>query len=183
MEGTAEISLKRSVSDVSPGVRSSVRPPVARPPAVEDQLRARAAEHRAARAAEAEEPAETTEAETGGAPEEAIKGREDLSTIDVELPDGRVVHFGPPEGIALQLRIAALLGDKLTSYTAHIMRTLMCVRAIEGKVMTPIANGVDAQRVANLIGEDGVDLLGLALQTYWPPMTPADLKVVKKNLR
>ncbi len=111
------------------------------------------------------------------------KPRENIESLEIKLPDGRVVVFGPPAGVALQMRIANLLGPDLNNFTAMMARAMMSVRTIEGQPPGAIGNMVDVQRVANMLGEDAVDLLMLALNQYWPPVTVAELQIVKKNLR
>lgn len=135
------------------------------------------AEHAALAAAEAQD------GEGEGGDEAATATREDVETVELKLPDGRMVLFGPPSGVATQLKVASLLGADLNPYTSHLMRSLLSVRQIDGKPVPAIGNRVDAHRVANMVGEDGVELLGVALNTYWPPVSIADLAVVKKNLR
>lgn len=107
----------------------------------------------------------------------------DYDSIEIGLPDGRVVLFGPPTGVATQLRVASLLGPRLNNYTSSLMRTLMSVREVSGVKIPPVDSDVAAQKVANLLGEQGVDLLQLALEKYWPPAKVSDLTVLKKNLR
>lgn len=110
------------------------------------------------------------------------KPRERVESLEIKLPDGRVVLFGPPTAVALQMRIAGLVGDNLNNFTATFAKTILSVRNIDGQPVPAVGNMVDVQRVANMIGEDGVDLLMLALNQYWPPVTIGELQVVKKNL-
>jgi hypothetical protein len=109
--------------------------------------------------------------------------REDLDSVEFELPDGRTIILGPPPGIALQIRISNMLGPKLDAYTAALYRALLSVRQVGSELTRPLVNEVDAQALANKIGEDGVDLCILAMNKYWPPVTTKDLRIVKKNPR
>jgi len=109
--------------------------------------------------------------------------RENVESLEIKLPDGRIVVFGPPNGVALQMRIANMLGNDLTQFNAMLVKSMLSVRSIDGQPPGAVTNMVEVQRVANLLGEDGVDLLMLALNQYWPPVTTAELQIVKKNLR
>lgn len=143
-----------------------------------DQVAAKRAALHAASLAGAEHQAAQEEAQ-----QEPAAPREDIESLEIALPNGTLVHFGPPAGVALQMRIASILGQTLNEYTAGMCKTVMSIRSIDGKTIPPVGNLVDVQRVANMVGEEGVDLLMMASATYWPAVTIADLQIVKKNLR
>ncbi len=110
--------------------------------------------------------------------------REDVESITVELPDKSVVVFGPPVGVSLTTRIAALSGSQnLNEAMDMIARVCMCVRSINGKKTQPIGNMVDVQKMSNRLGDDGLDLLAFAMKQHWPGVRLQDLRIVKKNLR
>lgn len=149
-------------------------------PPTQDQIeQLRRDTHAATHAAHATDAAAAEATDTAA----ADTPREDLDSVELELPNGKTAIVGPPPGIALQLRISNLLGAKLDNFNSTVYRALMCVRQIDSEIMRPITNEVDAQAVANKLGEDGLDLCMLAVNTYWPPVTRKDLRIVKKNPR
>ena len=112
------------------------------------------------------------------------KPREDVDSVEVKLPNGLVVEFGPPAGVALTFKLAQILGDMVANPGANMaMRILMCVRKIEGIPVAMPQNMVEAQGLANRISDDGLDHLASVYMTYWPNLTVKDLGVLKKNLR
>jgi hypothetical protein len=122
--------------------------------------------------------------DTGAEDPPAPVVREPIDSIEVKLPNGLHVVFGPPPGISLSTRIAR----DFPQYDANgqmntIVRTLMCVREIDGKKPKPIASDVEIQALSNVIGDLGLDLLTAALSEYWPPVTRRDLLQIKKNHR
>jgi hypothetical protein len=129
----------------------------------------------------------------GSAPEESVPApeREDIDSIEITLRDGRVVEYGPPGNISLSDRIARLYSARsladggpdpgLTEY--RLTRLLMGVRAINGNPVHPVTNLVERTRLANQLGDQAIDLLNLFDNRHWPPLTEAELPVVKKNLR
>ena len=179
------LEVRKTISDVSPGARRDFQVgaeaqrarEAARPAAVTEQHRKIQERARAATAQDtAAEP--TEDAADGAAP------REDVESIELEMPNGATILFGPPPGVALQMRVASILGNDLSAYTAQVVRSMLCVRQINGRNAPQISNMVDVQKVMNMIGgEDAVDLTCLALTQYWPPATVKDLRVIKKNLR
>jgi hypothetical protein len=122
-------------------------------------------------------------AEPGPTKETAPPPRESVDSVELALPDGRTILFGPPPGISLNLRIPELLGEEMTRVNALVLRVLLSVRAINGSPPPQIFNKVDMHKVAHVLGDDAIDALAIALDLYWPPVTVKDLRVVKKNLR
>jgi hypothetical protein len=110
--------------------------------------------------------------------------REPIDTIELDLPNnGLHVKYGPPMGVSLNLRIADLLGDDTNATKVIIVRTLLCVREVDGKPAPAIGTMVDVQKLANMIGDDGIDALYLLHNATWPPLTVLDLPAIKKNPR
>lgn len=117
-------------------------------------------------------------------PAEAPELPEDLESVELQLPNGAVVEFGPPPGISLQMRLARMLGSENANLVAQgLYRILMCVRSINGQKVPAITTKLEAERVANLVGDNGIDILSITYHTYWPPPKVNDLPVVKKNQR
>lgn len=115
---------------------------------------------------------------------ESHEAQEDIETIEVELPNGHVVVFGPPSGISMTMRIALMFGaENPNRLTTTMMRTLFCVRSVDGRSVSPISNTVEAQALANILGDDGCDLLFDLLMATWPPPTTKSLKIIRKSAR
>ncbi len=108
---------------------------------------------------------------------------EQLDSVIVQTPAGEV-EFGPPSGVSMTLRIAQMLGDSNGNrlYLAAL-RTLMCVRKIDGKPVTPVTSEVEAQYLANLLGDSTVDYLFTVYVENWPPPGKGELQVLRKNKR
>lgn len=109
--------------------------------------------------------------------------REPVESIELMLPNGRAVEYGPPHDVSLSLRIVDILGDETAAAKVVIVRTVLCVRKIDGRKPPGVANMVDVQKIANMISDDGLDILYVLHNTHWPPITSRDLPAVKKNLR
>lgn len=120
----------------------------------------------------------------------AAPEREDLESIEIPLRDGRIVEYGPPTNVSLSDRIARLYSGRaiaeggpdpgLTEY--RLTRLLMGVRAVDGRPVQ-VTNMIERTRLANLLGDQGIDLLNFFDRKHWPPLTEAELPIVKKNLR
>lgn len=116
--------------------------------------------------------------------DDTIEPVEDLDSVELDLPNGMRVEFGPPSGISLSMRIIRLLGEQSSnSLAVGILRILMCVRSINGAPVAPITTQIDADKMANRIGDDGIDILSTVYAQYWKPVRQNDLKLIKKNLR
>ena len=144
-----------------------------------DDIRAKRAKlHQKFEEREAVEKAEPVTLEAPEAPDE------NLESIEAELPDGSIVEFGPPSGISLSMKIIRILGERAANEVeANILRVLMCVRSIDGVKQSSITTQIDAEKLANKIGDDGLQILAALYRLNWKPVTTKDLKVVKKNLR
>lgn len=109
--------------------------------------------------------------------------REPIESVIVQTPAGEV-EFGPPPGVSLTLRLAQMLGESNPNrlYSA-MLRTLMCVRKIDNKAVTPITSEVEAQYLANLLGDGVIDYLFSVMVETWPPPAAGELQVLRKNKR
>lgn len=109
---------------------------------------------------------------------------ENLESIDVELPNGMIVNFGPPSDISLTMRIIRLIGDQAAeALTNRVYRILLSVRSVDGVPVTPITNTIEADKLANRLGDAGLDVLSIVMLTYWKAARAKDLKILKKNQR
>ncbi len=147
----------------------------AQTPAPEPKLSAVAARRAQMQAKAAREHQEEPEAMPEAAP------REDVESVELSLPDGRVVEFGPPNGVSLTLRVATF--PDMPPRAVGLVQVLMCVRSIDGQAQRPLNNMVDVQKLANTLGDPAIDLLATLYTELWPPLSPSDLPTIKKNLR
>ncbi len=110
--------------------------------------------------------------------------REDIDSIEVPLRSGMTIEYGPPNGISLLDRIARFYGGRDPSVSEfRLTRVLMGVREINGRPVAPLTNEVERTKLANRIGDEGIDLLFYYDRTYWPPLRQVELPTVKKRLR
>lgn len=137
---------------------------------------------RAARAALAETVNEQKSAPAPAPAAQEHEVDEDLESVEVQLPNGLVVEFGPPSGISLTMKIIKLLGDAPDIATS-VYRILLCVRSVNGKPVTPITNTIEAEKLANQLGDVGIDILAMVSKAHWKPIRLAQLPVIKKNQR
>ncbi len=108
---------------------------------------------------------------------------EHLSSIEVELPGDIRVKFGPPPGVSLTMRIINLAGQRDLGMQASMMlRVLLSVQEVNG-VPKIITNLLDAQKLANDLGDHALDLLSILFVQYWRTPSLQALRVVKKNPR
>ncbi len=106
----------------------------------------------------------------------------DVESLEIQLPNGLLVEFGPPSGISLTMRVAMLFPNASSSIDM-IARVCLSVRTINGRRVKDISNEVTLTQMCNVLGDVGLDLLGQALVTHWAGMKLSDLQIVKKNLR
>ena len=108
---------------------------------------------------------------------------EQVDSVVVQTPVGEIV-FGPPAGISLTLRIANIMGeDNPNRVQSAMLRTLMSVRSIDGKPVSPINSQIEAQLLANMLGDRVLDYLYSTLNEIWPPPGKGELQVLRKNKR
>lgn len=108
---------------------------------------------------------------------------EQLDSVVVKTPIG-IIEFGPPTGISTTLRIALMMGeDNPNRMQTAMLRTLMSIRTIDGSKISPINSMVEAQALANIVGDGVLDYLYGMLTEYFPAPRKADLQVLQKNKR
>jgi hypothetical protein len=121
----------------------------------------------------------------------ASNGTEDSPLV--ELPDGRRVVLGRPNGsvIALVVKITAELtrgmkvGDEpqlvAMSYLEPYVKALLHVRSIEGKPTIPVSNAETYQTLADNLSDDGINEIQRAILEHWPPPSAEHRAEIKKN--
>jgi hypothetical protein len=115
--------------------------------------------------------------------EDRTPAAEPLDSIVLQTPIGEI-EFGPPAGVSLTLRIAIMMGEENPNRIQNAMlRTLMSVRSIDGKHVSPVGSMVEAQALANMLGDGVLDFLYLTMVETWPPPKKADLQILRKNKR
>lgn len=180
MPAAAQITVNRDAAAVQAAIEEANRLPEEQAHA----LRKRRAELRERARAEAASGQFAGADDAAQDEMEDVAPREDVVAVVVALPDGRQVEFGPPQGVSLTMRIMTAFGQQQMSPTSEVrMKTLMCVRAIGGVPVRAIGNIVDAQRIANELGDEAIDLLTEAYIEYWPPPRRTDLRVIQKKMR
>ena len=142
-----------------------------------DQIKARKAElHAKAAKEDAALDVPAVAVETASGP------RQSVESVELILPDGRYVLFGPPAGISLTMRIINL-GGQQSSMKNTLLRVLMCVREIEGVKPEVVADDISATKLANILGDDAIDVLSAVYLENWPGVKKSELPRIKKNLR
>lgn len=171
----------RLTRDIAEEVRNSQ---AAKPPGGEESLAAAATRDKVA-AMHTEQHARSSADNTEQAPDaEDVVPREDIATVELALPDGRQVVFGPPDGVSLTTRIAMMrAGQPPSEPLDMITRCCLCVRSINGKPPPVLSNQVDVAKLANQLGDNALDILAFVLSQYWPAVKLSELQIVKKNLR
>lgn len=181
MTATTTISVNRNAAEVQAAIEAANRLP-------EDQAQAlrqhRAALRERARTEAASGQFAGADDAAGAEAEEAALPREDVAAVVIALPDGREVEFGPPAGISLTMRLMTGFPQvPMTQANEIWLKTLMSVRAIDGVAARTVGNIVDAQKLANDIGDGALALLTEAYLRFWPPPRREDLKVIQKKMR
>lgn len=109
--------------------------------------------------------------------------REPIDFVTIQTPSGEI-EFGPPPGVSLTMRIAMMTGeDTVNRLQSALLRTMMCVRKINGRIVTPITSMVEAQFLANQLGDPTLDFLFQTMNENWPPPARGELQVISKNKR
>lgn len=114
------------------------------------------------------------------------KPPEDVQSIQIELPDGRTVDLERPPAGTLNLRIALIAGngpETMSGMFLSIARAMAHITHIDGEPAPVLDSKVELIKLQNLLGEDGVDAVTIAVNETWPPMQRSQLKIVKKTLR
>lgn len=163
---------------VAPGAVSTVK---GQPPLTEDLRRLKNAaldQLRNRPAAEAAEAASEADADKDVEP----RPREDIESVVLETPVGRSVEFGPVR--MASFRVSEILGREAGDpYLQMLTRVMLGVRAIDGTQVKPVTNVAEAKILATKLGDESIDVLWIAMNEFWPPVTKKDLRVLKKNLR
>jgi hypothetical protein len=107
---------------------------------------------------------------------------EDIESVEVQLPNGRIVEYGPRGNVSTRLRVAQIMGQSNNHVLFMTLNTLLNIRAIDGKAVRTITNQTDAQAIANAIGDSGLEVLERVHLQCWPGETRDSLPIVKKNL-
>jgi hypothetical protein len=127
-------------------------------------------------------PRDVLRAAPSAAPAEPV---EDIESVEIELPNGRVVVYGPTRGKSHALALSRIFRGPaaLAPLGQQVVDQLFNIRSIDGQeVEWPKTIG-EAQAIMDLIDDDGWEHLSLAQRLYWPNVTEDRLKVLKKNMR
>lgn len=115
---------------------------------------------------------------------------ENLESVEVGIPPnpfqpkGATVLFGPPAGVSMTMRILQLLGTRqVNQNTIGVLKVLLSVRRIDDWQAPAITNLMDAQRMANKIGDTALDILSMTYVQCWPTIQIDQLPILKKNQR
>lgn len=137
------------------------------------------------RRAQAEELAAKDAGVFAAAEEEGrAQPREAIDFIEVELPNGRMVQYGPQPNVSRIMRAAMILGDQSSNMMLdQIVKVALAVRAIDGQAVRDIGTLVQAQAIANKLGDEGLTMLVALDNEYWPGVRRGDMPAVKKTFR
>ena len=96
------------------------------------------------------------------------------------VSNGLRILYGPPQE-NLSLIVAGILGveDSRHFVKQMIARTAVCVQQVDGKPYKLPTTWVQCSRIANILGETGVDELMLLHDKYWPTIKKEDLPNVR----
>lgn len=109
--------------------------------------------------------------------------RERLAAVEIELPSGQVVEFGPPSGVTVAAKLLTFFGGRDPSKAEEtITTTMLYIKAIDGSPIE-VRDTIQRDKLLNQIGDDGLLILNYARSQYWPGPLVSDLKIVKKTLR
>lgn len=110
--------------------------------------------------------------------------REDLESVEFIAPNGMVIEYGPRTDISLIDRISRLYsGRDPTVSEFRLTRVLLGIRAINGSPALTIVDEISRTKLANLVGDETIDLLMYYDRIHWPPLQQSELPVLKKKLR
>jgi hypothetical protein len=168
---------RRLVREIDPKTVAGA-PPLPRPSAAD--LDQREALHDQRRQAEGAAAADTANA--APAPAEPT-GTEAVDTVEIRLPDGRVVMLGQPKVPAFFTLGPMLRGDPDSDMWMSVGKVLLYVRAVDGVAVKPLASRMDLMQLSIDLGDVALDWITAGWQRFWSPPKPEDLPVLKKNLR
>lgn len=150
----------------------------AAPPTEEERASVMAARHKTW--------AENADGATGATEEETepVPPHEDVEAIEMTLPSGKVVEYGPRRGSNLSWDVAALMGDQSTNgMLAGVIKVVLCIRSIDGKAYQKPGEMILAKKIANMFDERDLDTMYAIHGEVWPPLRRAQLPLVKKIFR
>jgi hypothetical protein len=102
--------------------------------------------------------------------------------IELTLKSGIKVIMGPAK-IGTLLTISRIVQEEPDNgMLFQIVKALTYIRAIDGIPVNLPQNMVEVKDVLNQLGPGGDEEVFLAYSLYWPPVTTADLQILKKNL-
>ena len=107
--------------------------------------------------------------------------REDLESIVVEFPGGRL-RIGPPP-FSASLRTLEMLGDTLSPVTESFTLDMLYVREIDGAAVEAIDTLEKRDMLAARLGELGIDAARGARSRYFPPLLASEFTVVERVMR
>lgn len=110
--------------------------------------------------------------------------REDVESIEIRIPNGKVISYGRTRGAAKALVIARIIGVQAQAIMApQVVEVLVNIRAIDGVPIKTPENMIQAQALLNTIDDDGYETLLVAHNHFWPPQRVDSLQVLQKRLR
>lgn len=127
----------------------------------------------------------------------AEKSNETASTVVCELPDGRPALLERPKGsiVARVLMIASELVSSMkvedaggimaqntaVTFLKPYVEALMHVRALGDQKVAPIVSAESYQRLADNLGDEGIEAIQAEIFRHWPPPGVRDKSLVKKS--
>lgn len=116
-----------------------------------------------------------------GDSEESDEEPELVSSIELEIRGGKRVCMAYPER-SLQLLLAKIFANSTPTDTGRMYAKAMCyITSISGEPVRTPTSRADLIRIAQELGDRGLDEVFIAYQKYFAA-TPDQLRVVKKNL-
>lgn len=113
---------------------------------------------------------------------EPAEPREEIEYVELKLPRGQVVQFGPPTDVALAVKIMRF-GTFRSTYEETVTRILMCLRTIDGR-RVEIKDTISRDKILNEIGDSGFEDLVKAYAQFWSRRPDkAELQIIKKVSR
>lgn len=104
--------------------------------------------------------------------------------VEVDLPDGRKIEYGPPPNVSLSMQTAIILGAASANPTLNtIAQVCLSVRKIDGHPIRAIGDLLGIQKLANILGDRAIDILFKVDRDTWPPLQLDDMPAVRKTFR
>lgn len=97
------------------------------------------------------------------------------------LPDGREVIMAAPSG-GIVRKVAVMISDVNANMGLMLLwlKSMMHVQSVDGSQMPTVNTIVDAQRIADVLGSVGEEIVMGGYHEFWPPVSIGDLQTVKK---